>query len=89
MSPLGQPTGLCIPADIETFVSVRLQEVMMLLILSELWPQLPSWSPVVNSDDTGDRLEAPTSEAEIEVMTAIYNLANTVIANAASRTLAK
>ena len=42
--------------------------------------------------DIGDdhlRLEPPTSEEENEVLTAIYNLANTVIANAASRTLAR
>jgi rapamycin-insensitive companion of mTOR len=36
-----------------------------------------------------DRLTPPTSEVEIEVLTAIHNLANTVIANAASRTLAR
>ena len=35
------------------------------------------------------RLAPPESEQETEVMTAIYNLANTVIANAASRTLTK
>lgn len=35
------------------------------------------------------RLELPKSEEETEVMTAIYNLANTVIANTASRSLAK
>lgn len=51
--------------------------------------QLPSWVPVATNDDNGDRLMPPASEPELEVMTAIYNLANTVIANQASRTLAK
>ncbi len=35
------------------------------------------------------RLAPPESDEEMEVMTAIYNLANTVIANAASRSLTK
>jgi hypothetical protein len=34
-------------------------------------------------------LTAPTKDVEIEIMTAIYNLSNTVIANNASRSLAK
>ncbi|KAI0697900.1 Rapamycin-insensitive companion of mTOR, N-term-domain-containing protein [Cytidiella melzeri] len=71
LSPLGLPTGLCVPTDIENFIS------------------LPPWVPVQDADDGGNRLEPPASRGEIEVMTAIYNLANTVIANTASRTLAK
>ncbi|KAI0087847.1 Rapamycin-insensitive companion of mTOR, N-term-domain-containing protein [Irpex rosettiformis] len=71
LSPLGLPTGLCVPTDIEKFVS------------------LPSWNTTCDIDDGSNRLEPPASEEEIEVMTAIYNLANTVIANAASRTLTK
>ncbi|KAI0346017.1 hypothetical protein BDW22DRAFT_1353679 [Trametopsis cervina] len=71
LSPLGLPTGLCIPTDVDKFI------------------ELPPWVPVEDPDDAGDRLDPPASEEEIEVMTAIYNLANTVIANAASRTLAK
>ena len=39
------------------------------------------------SDD--NRLAPPETEEELEVMDAIYQLANTVIANAASRTLTK
>lgn len=39
--------------------------------------------------ESGIRLRPPTSENEIEVMTAVSNLANTVIANTASRALAK
>lgn len=36
-----------------------------------------------------DRLEPPKTDEEVEVMTAIYNLSNTVIANAASRSLTR
>ncbi|KAG6812566.1 hypothetical protein H0H92_002218 [Tricholoma furcatifolium] len=49
---------------------------------------LPSWTPVV-ANRTEGRLIPPTAEAEIEVITAIQNLANTVIANASSRSLSK
>ncbi|TDL23281.1 hypothetical protein BD410DRAFT_858667 [Rickenella mellea] len=71
LSPLGSPTGLCIPIDVERFVSI------------------PPWkTPSFGEEDTR-RLVLPTQQAEVEVMTAIHNLANTVIANAASRSLAK
>ncbi|KAJ8516654.1 hypothetical protein ONZ45_g6075 [Pleurotus djamor] len=70
LSPLGLPTGLCIPLDLERFIS------------------LPPWREHV-SDLCASRLLPPSSEAETEVMTAIQNLANTVIANAASRSLTK
>ncbi|KAG6820706.1 hypothetical protein H0H93_012759 [Arthromyces matolae] len=49
---------------------------------------LPSWSPVTATRTEG-RLIPPTAEAEIEVITAIQNLANAVIANASSRSLAR
>ncbi|KAF8890018.1 Rapamycin-insensitive companion of mTOR, N-term-domain-containing protein [Gymnopilus junonius] len=70
LSPLGLPTGLCIPADIDRFIS------------------LPSWTPVTPSKPE-NQLLPPTAEPEIEAITAIQNLANTVIANAASRSLAR
>ncbi|KAL4262714.1 RICTOR family protein [Pleurotus pulmonarius] len=70
LSPLGLPTGLCIPVDLEKFIS------------------LPPWQEHA-PEPCANRLNAPTSEAEVEVMTAIQNLANTVIANAASRSLTK
>ena len=50
--------------------------------------QIPSWE-VTLPKDCSIRLKPPTSENEIEVMTAVSNLANTVIANTASRALAK
>jgi len=87
LSPLGLPTGLCIPADIEKFLSVRFtrfSEKSELMTFS----QIPSWD-VTLPKDTSIRLKPPTSENEIEVMTAVSNLANTVIANTASRALAK
>ncbi|RDB17886.1 Target of rapamycin complex 2 subunit ste20 [Hypsizygus marmoreus] len=70
LSPLGIPTGLCIPVDFESFT------------------RIPSWTPNV-TEKAESRLVPPTTEAEIEVITAIQNLANTVIANAASRSLAR
>ncbi|KAF9781640.1 Rapamycin-insensitive companion of mTOR, N-term-domain-containing protein [Thelephora terrestris] len=70
LSPLGLPTGLCIPASIEKFLSI------------------PSWE-VTHPKETSMRLKPPMSENEVEVMTAVSNLANTVIANTASRALAK
>ncbi|KAF9046606.1 Rapamycin-insensitive companion of mTOR, N-term-domain-containing protein [Panaeolus papilionaceus] len=70
LSPLGFPMGLCIPADIEKFIT------------------LPSWKPKV-PEDKPIQLLPPTSEPEIEAITAIQNLANTVIANAASRSLSR
>ncbi|KAF4617458.1 hypothetical protein D9613_006099 [Agrocybe pediades] len=70
LSPLGMPTGLCIPADIGKFIS------------------LPPWEPAT-SQKSESRLLLPTAEVEIEIITAIQNLANTVIANAASRSLAR
>ncbi|THG99686.1 hypothetical protein EW026_g2711 [Hermanssonia centrifuga] len=50
---------------------------------------IPSWKPVTDQDSGENRLEPPKNEEETEVMTAIYNLANTVIANTASRSLAR
>ncbi|OCH89904.1 hypothetical protein OBBRIDRAFT_793801 [Obba rivulosa] len=71
LSPLGLPTGLCVPLDVESFTSV------------------PPWECISNEGADSTRLKAPETEQESEVMTAIYNLANTVIANAASRSLAR
>ncbi|KZS99473.1 uncharacterized protein LAESUDRAFT_816934 [Laetiporus sulphureus 93-53] len=51
--------------------------------------EVPSWECVSHEGSDETCLEAPTTEEEVEVMTAIHNLANTVIANTASRTLAK
>lgn len=47
------------------------------------------WEPPIPSNENQNRLALPTEQTEIEVMTAIQNLSNTVIANAASRSLAK
>ncbi|KAF5382569.1 hypothetical protein D9615_002880 [Tricholomella constricta] len=54
----------------------------------ETFTTIPTWTPVV-IDRTESRLIPPTAEAEVEVITAIQNLANTVIANTASRSLAR
>ncbi|KAJ7069741.1 Rapamycin-insensitive companion of mTOR, N-term-domain-containing protein [Mycena amicta] len=70
LSPLGSPTGLCIPIDLDMFIS------------------LPPWTQK-SFDRTDSRLIPPTSQTELDVITAIHNLANTVIANAASRSLAR
>ncbi|KAJ7212059.1 Rapamycin-insensitive companion of mTOR, N-term-domain-containing protein [Mycena pura] len=70
LSPLGLPTGLCIPLDLDMFISI------------------PPWTQQL-VDKTESRLMPPTSQTELDVITAIHNLANTVIANAASRSLAR
>jgi len=69
-TPLAIPTGICIPTDIEKFIS------------------LVPWTTII-PEMTENRLLPPATEHEIETMTAIQNLANTVIANAASRSLAR
>lgn len=51
--------------------------------------QIPHWDCVASEAVDDSRLAPPESDEEMEVMTAIYNLANTVIANAASRSLTK
>ncbi|CDO75419.1 hypothetical protein BN946_scf184916.g3 [Trametes cinnabarina] len=71
LSPLGLPTGLCVPLDVDRFVSI------------------PRWDCVASEAVDDSRLAPPESDEEMEVMTAIYNLANTVIANTASRSLTK
>jgi large subunit ribosomal protein L17e len=50
---------------------------------------MPSWHPPAVTDDSESRLLPPTTQTELEVITAIQNLGNTVIANAASRSLTK
>ena len=86
LSPLGLPTGLCIPMDIEKFVSVR-RQLRRGCNVDDI-NQIPPWKPPPDRGDS-DNLLPPTTPAELEVVTAIQNLANTVIANAASRSLAK
>ncbi|KAJ7505263.1 Rapamycin-insensitive companion of mTOR, N-term-domain-containing protein [Mycena galericulata] len=63
LSPLGLPTGLCIPVDLDMFISI------------------PPWNQQL-PDKSESRLNSTSSPA-------IHNLANTVIANAASRSLAR
>jgi len=71
LSPLGIPTGLCVPAVIEKFMSI------------------PPWQDPVESQARRPSLLPPTTQEEVDVIVAIQNLANTVIANAASRSLAR
>ncbi|KAF9221011.1 hypothetical protein BS17DRAFT_786363, partial [Gyrodon lividus] len=71
LSPVGFPTGLCVPVDLDRFIS------------------LPTWEPIEVKSDADIRLLPPTVRTELEVITAIDNLSNTVIANAASRSLAR
>ncbi|KAF6757410.1 Rapamycin-insensitive companion of mTOR, N-term-domain-containing protein [Ephemerocybe angulata] len=70
LTPLGFPTGICIPVDIEKFLSI------------------PHWT-AKEPASAEPRLLPATAEHEIEIMTAIQNLSNTVIANAASRSLTR
>ncbi|EIW81055.1 hypothetical protein CONPUDRAFT_90112 [Coniophora puteana RWD-64-598 SS2] len=71
LSPLGFPTGLCVPVDLDKFIS------------------MPAWDVIEPKKDARSGLLPPISQHEVEVMTVIDNLSNTVIANAASRSLAK
>ena len=87
LSPLGLPTGLCIPMDVEKFVSVSRQLRRRFNV--DHVNQIPPWEPPPDRGDSDSLLLPPTTPAELEVVTAIQNLANTVIANAASRSLAK
>lgn len=89
LSPLGLPTGMCVPGNVERLVSVRPPCMRPLAFVLTCCSQIPPWDPVVDLGEDSSRLEPPTSEEETEVLTAIYNLSNTVIANAASRTLAR
>ncbi|KIK69496.1 hypothetical protein GYMLUDRAFT_33864 [Collybiopsis luxurians FD-317 M1] len=70
LTPMGLPTGLCIPVELDEFIS------------------LPSWQQRIAQQNNME-LIPPINEPELEALTAIQNLANTVIANAASRSLAK
>lgn len=71
LSPLGHPTGLCIPVNLEKFIS------------------LPKWESIEVKTDADIRLLPPTTQTELEVISAIENLGNSVIVNTASRSLAR
>lgn len=86
VTPLGLPIGLCIPMDVEKFITVNIsfsQYHSHLLVV-----QIPPWTQCI-PESRESRLIPPTSEVELEVITALQNLSNSVIANAASRTLTK
>lgn len=85
---MGMPTGLCIPVELDEFISVSIYARVMLCsdVYSAL--QLPPWQQQM-PEQTNTHLIPPTTEPELEAITAIQNLANTVIANAASRSLAR
>lgn len=87
LSPLGLPTGLCIPLDVDKFVSVSTNSSSVINFLTR-GLQIPSWE-VTSPEGSRVRLKPPITDEEIEVLTAIYNLANTVIANTASRSLSR
>lgn len=86
LSPSGSPTGLCVPANVDNFLSVS-GSVVYYHSVSISSFKLPPWVP--KTFDGEDRLVPPTEKTEMEVMTAIQNMANSVIQNAASRSLAK
>ena len=60
----------------------------MTLSANPMFLKIPIWQQYIpEKKDT--RLILPVSNHEIEIVTAMQNMANTVIANAASRTFAK
>ena len=88
-SPLGMPTGLAIPMDLQEFVSVSTFQSKDAPIIERQSPQVPVWESPPTRDKTECRLPPPTNPLERDALTAIYNLGNNVIANAASRTLVR
>jgi rapamycin-insensitive companion of mTOR len=83
---LGEPTGMCVPEDISKFMTVSLSLDRKLTTLMD--DQLIPWE-TPNLLDSDRRLPPLKSQHERDVLEAIENLCNTVVANAASRTLAK
>jgi len=70
MSPLGEPTGLCVPSTLDRFLSLP-----------------PCYPPPTHEPPMG--LPLLPIQAERDALNCIYNLSNTVIAKASSRTLAR
>lgn len=60
----------------------------MTLTTDPMFPKIPIWQQYI-PEKRDTRLIPPVLNHEIEIVTAMQNMANTVIANAASRTLAK
>ncbi|KAF8503219.1 Rapamycin-insensitive companion of mTOR, N-term-domain-containing protein [Hysterangium stoloniferum] len=71
ISPLGVPTGLATPVDVDEFVSIA------------------PWDNPSLRDGLEGRLPPLSNQMQRDALTAIYNLGNNVIANAASRTLVR
>jgi hypothetical protein len=78
---------MVVPTALDKFISVRELSLYLIIVLAQPADQIPSWK--VESRESDDRLTPPSSDYELEVMTAIHNLSNAVIANTASRSLAK
>ncbi len=57
-------------------------------MVAEAHPQIPTWEQFI-PQKADVRLEPPVHDYEIEIVTTMQNMANTVIANAASRSLAR
>lgn len=72
----------------EIYISKGLRFCKLTLCERRLF-QIPPWNPTPARDESESRLIPPTAQTELEVITAIQNLANNVIANAASRSLAR
>jgi hypothetical protein len=75
--------------DLEKFLFVsdnQVSNVYVVMLIPNY--QLPPWTQRT-PDGVEMTLVAPTSDPERDVIAAIHNLANTVIANTASRSLAK
>lgn len=85
---LGDPTGICVPEDISKFMTVCALPIFYIFLLTSGIVKLQPWD-TPNMLDSDRRLPPLKSQHERDVLEAIENLCNTVIANAASRTLAK
>jgi rapamycin-insensitive companion of mTOR len=74
--------------DVEKFIFVCIPNTSIEILFSA-FSQMPPWEPPPERERNEPTFIPPTNQQELEVITAIQNLANTVIANAASRSLAK
>ena len=86
LTPLGETTGLCIPLDIDSFVQVSDSRARGIARSYSTF-QIPPWeSP---AEAIAQTLPPPESPMEIQILSAISNLQNTVIANEAARALTR
>lgn len=86
-TPIGVPTGYCLPEDIDSFLEVSYTPSSSETYL--IVPQLPPWSTHRLSNPPQFDLTLPTSHIERDIIAAIANLSNNLLTHAASKSLAR